>query len=284
MMTSRSVNCCINALLPRKLKKIVGILRDPTNNPPLTYPQMTRGTDYFVRLAPRQYILTDKNEVQPTAVLGTKPFVFVTTPECIHGRTLLEIYEDIGYEGEDIILSSRNQKTVAIVFRFPKDISFSEVKDGQFSQDWDKKVYVPTWENVFSLFSRLVERGTIQFKSPAEKDFVLGFPQSGKDRIQRTLYITLYETGGADWEYRSLLEANLSVFQHFMGNGRTHNEVIYPDIKSRDVKDWSHMGLLEFVGPKMGINQLPEVAIIDMGQLGIEDTYSAKGIPPRKEK
>ncbi len=269
-----------------KLKEIVGMLRDPENNKKIPYPEFTRTTDYFVRIAPRKPILTENNEVQPGAILGTKPLVFVTTPECIRGRTLLEIYEDIGYEAEDIIRWQRDQDMVAIVFRFPKEISYSNVTDGRFPEDWDKKVYVPTWENVNSLFSQLANCGTIEpekkgefapertfFRSQAEKGFVLGFPEDGKRRLKTIPYATLRTIGGADWVYRKLLEDKLSVFEHFEGNGWTHNELLDPDNLNPEA------GLLEFVGPNMKIKNLPEVAIIHLGRLSVEDTYSARGIP-----
>ena len=38
-------------------------------------------------------------------------------------------------------------------------------------------------------------------------------------------YYQLKGIGGSDWVYRQLLQSKLSTFEHFRGNGRTHNEV-----------------------------------------------------------
>ncbi|HET9711042.1 MAG TPA: hypothetical protein VFP64_04140, partial [Pyrinomonadaceae bacterium] len=205
-----------------------------------------------------------------------KPFVFLTTPESIFGRSLLEIYEDIGYEAESIIRDSRNKDTVAILFRYRDDISVSTLRDGNFPDDWSKWIYPTTWDNIFSLFTRLV-----QDEGSCNKDdkpwkriclpnmqaaFVLGFPLEGKLRLRTTTYPVLKATGGSDWEYRKLLEAKLSVFEHFRGNGETQNEVHDPDARQP--------GLLELVGPNMKIDDLQEVAIIHLGKLLIEDCYS----------
>ncbi len=100
--------------------------------------------------------------------------------------------------------------------------------------------------------------------------FVLGFPERGKERIKKASYTELKAIGGADWVYRSLLESKLSVFEHFRGNGRTHNEVLDPEGVQPEA------GLIEFVGPNRKLKDLPEVAIIHLGRLNIEDTYGVK--------
>jgi hypothetical protein len=150
---------------------------------------------------------------------------------------------------------------------------------------------------MFVLFERLAENATIDpqkrgeftpertfFRSGAEKMFVLGFPERGKERIKKASkaspgpgYAELKAIGGADWVYRSLLESKLSVFEHFRGNGRTHNEVLDPEGLDPEA------GLIEFVGPNRKIKDLPEVAIIHLGRLAIEDTFGVKAEPsPRR--
>jgi hypothetical protein len=250
----------------------------------IAYDQMTRTTEYFVRIAPRKHVLTPDNIIQDNAILGTKPLVFVTIPESVYGRSLLELYEDIGYEAEDIIRWQRNEDMIAIVFRYPEEIAVSSVRDGRLPADWDRKVYVPTWDNIFALFSRLADRATIEpakqgefaperlfFRSPDEKAFVAGFPEAGKQRIRTTSYTGLRAVGGSDWVYRQMLENKLSIFEHFRGNGRTHNEVRDPEGQHPEA------GLVEFVGPNRKIKVFPEVAIIHLGRLTIEDSYSARG-------
>jgi hypothetical protein len=266
-----------------KLQRIVATMRQLSTQK-IPYEQISRTTEYFVRIAPRKHVLTENNTIQDSAILGTKPLVFVTIPESVYGRSLLEIYADIGYEAEDIIRWQRNEDMIAIVFRYPEEIGVSAVRDGRLPDNWDKKVYVPTWDNVFALFSQLADSATVEpnkrgefapewlfFRSSAEKGFVLGFPDAGKERIKTAGYTGLRAVGGADWVYRQLLETKLSIFEHFRGNGRTHNEVSDPAGQQPEA------GLLEFVGPNRKIKMLPEVAIVHLGRLTIEDTYSAGG-------
>ncbi|MCP4353187.1 MAG: hypothetical protein GY795_47660 [Desulfobacterales bacterium] len=249
--------------------------------PEIPYSDLPAETEYFVRITPRIHILTKNNGVKDDAILGTKPFVFFTIPQGIYGKSLLDVYLDIGYEAEDIIRRQRDKDMVAIVFRYPENIRYSNVKNGQLPEKWDKKVYSTTWDNMFSLFSRLAEKAVIIpkikgefapekifFRSNTLKSFVSGFPESGKQRIKTTSYAALKATGGTDWTYRDLLEKKLSLFEHFRGNGFTLNEIKDPE----GVKDKS--GMPEFAGPDMKVRNLPEVIIIHLGKLKMEDTYS----------
>ena len=194
----------------------------------------------------------------------------------------MEIYEDIGYGAEDIIRMQRNEDMVAVVFRYPDSITISDVRNGRLPDDWDGRVYVPTWDNVIALFSRLGDGATVEpgkqgefalerlfFRSEVERAFILGYPEEGKCRIKKTRYAALRANGGSDWVYRQFLEAKLSIFEHFQGNGRTHNGVLDPD----DLQ--SEAGLLEFVGPNRKIKDLPEVAVIHLGRLVIESRFGA---------
>lgn len=264
------------ASLSGKLQKVVENIQ---NQPEVPYSDLSAETEYFVRIAPREYVLTKDNKIKESAIIGTKPFVFITTPEGIYGKSLLNIYLDIGYEAEDIIQWQRDKEMTAVVFRYPKEIVFSDVKNGQLSKDWDKKIYSPTWDNMFSIFDKLAENALVEpdkkgefapekifFRSNELKNFVSGFPEAGKERIKRTGYATLKEAGGADWVYRDLLEKKLSLFEHFRGNGRTLNEIKDPDGFKKE------SGLLEFVGPNMKLRELPELAVIYLGKLIVEDT------------
>jgi hypothetical protein len=78
----------------------------------------------------------------------------------------------------------------------------------------------------------------------------------------------LHATGGPLWRYRKLLEDKLSLFEHFRGDGRTENELL----DSRDAEAKGQ--LYEVVGPNMKLSDLPEVVIIHLGKLIIEDCYS----------
>ncbi|MCK5521871.1 MAG: hypothetical protein KAI83_01940 [Thiomargarita sp.] len=242
---------------------------------------ITQESNYFARIIPRKYVLTKNNEVQENAVLGTKPFVFFTTPEGIYGKSLLEIYLDIGYAAEDIIKWQRNQDMIVVVFRYPENIALSDIKNGDLPKFWDKKVYIPTWDNVFSVFHKLTENGTIEpnkrgayaperlfFASQAQKAFILNFPKTGKEKIKTIPYTNLKVMGGENWRYRKLLDNKLSIFEHFQGNGRTLNAM-----KNAD----NTQGLLEFIGPNMKIKDFPEFAIIHLGTLVIGDSYESSG-------
>ena len=255
------------------------------------YAQLSRSTVFYVRIVPRRIVLNADDTPQENAVLGGKPFVFFTTPQSLSGRTLLDMYQDIGYEAEDIVRWQRNEDMVALVFRYPGAIARTEMTDGKLPEDSGKKVYIPTWENVFSLFERLAERATVQpekrgefapevtfFRSSQEKAFVLSFPEDGKKRLKRAGYAELKAIGGADWTYRRLLETKLSIFEHFLGTGRTHNEVLDPDGLDPEA------GLFEFVGPNLKLKDLPDLAVVHLGSLSIKDTYSVSANPGPKAK
>ena len=247
-------------------------------------------TGYFVRIAPRNRVLTVDNKILETAVLAapSKPFVFLTTPEGIFGKSLLEIYEDIGYEAEGIMRDQPNQEMVAILFRYPNTITLSNVKDGNLDSDWPNRIYETTWDNMLSLFPQLVQDNQSdlcrQAEAPSRRiclpkldaDFVLSFPAEGKLLVKTARYRLLQGIGGSDWKYRKLLEDTLSVFEHFRGDGRTENELL----ELRDKPD-TPAQLREVVGPNMKINRLPEVAVIDLGRLMIDVCYSggSKGLP-----
>jgi len=225
--------------------------------------------------------LNDDNEIADKAVLAApnKPFVFLTTPESIFGKSLLEIYADIGYEAEDIIRSQRNEDMVAILFRYPDNITVSRVENGNLDGDWSNRIYTTTWDNILSLFTQLVQDKESELCNPTDgpskricltklkAESVLSFSAEGKDRIKKTEYRVLQGVGGPDWEYRKLLEDGLSVFEHFRGDGCTGNELL----EHRDQR--APARLREVIAPNMKINGLPEVAIIHLGRLTIEERF-----------
>ncbi len=247
--------------LTDNLRNIAAKIQD-VNQAKVPYAELTENGDYFARIIPRKYVLTENNEVRENAVLGAKPFVFFTTPEGFYGKSLLEMYLDIGYKAESIIGWQRNLEMIVIVFRYPKNIGFSKIRDGHLPKAWDQNIYVPTWHNVFSIFHLLTKN------DEAQKAFILNFPETGKEKIRSTPYPNLKLEGGKNWDYRELLERKLSIFEHFQGNGRTLN-----GINSANTKNG--LGLFEFLGPNMKINDLPEFAIIDLGMLIIKDTYTS---------
>ena len=253
-----------------------------TDTPSIPYADLKRTSAYFVRIAPRAHILDEKNRIKDSAILGTKPFVFITTPESIYGKSLLDIYLDIGYEAEDVLRWQRDTDMVAVVFRFPDGVTISDVTDGNLPQNWKNSVLVPTWDNIIALFNKLATEATIDpaskgefaperlfFRSEAERDSVLNLSPATRRHVVSTPYAILKVNGGTDWAYRDLLEKKLSIFEHFRGTGRTHNEVVDPTASN------PISGLLEFVGPNQKLKNLPELAIVHLGALKVSDDYSA---------
>ena len=256
---------------------------------------------YFVRILPRKYVLDEHNKLLPSAVLAqfTKPFAFLTTPESVYGRSLLDIYADIGYEAEGIVTAQRDLDVVAVLFRYPDNVTLSTVIDGRFGGEWPNGIYSTSWDNIIAVFTRLVQAETSAACKdaaaqagkkdpdpvhyiclpPSDQAFVASFPASGQQEVKRRSYIQLKAAGGTNWIYRELLESKLSVFEHFRGDGRTENELI-------DLKGGNPPRLREVVGPNVKLNTLPEVAVIDLGRLIIGDCYSdgGKELPKCKKR
>lgn len=246
---------------------------------------------YFVRLTQRAHILNPDSSLKPTAALHVLPYVFITPPKGLYGRPLLEIFAEIGYEAEYILSGQLGKETVAVVFRYPEGVALSEVSDGRLPADWERRVFVPTWENVFALFHALARKDKAETDraasdknapaprlglnlSEADLNFVVGFPEEGKRRVRCVPYAVLRAGGGADWRYRRLLEEKLSLFEHFRGNGRTQNELVDPDGVRPE------RGLREYVGPKMALKELDEFAVVALGALTVGPAF---GTPPEAE-
>src|ERR1051326_8194 len=140
------------------MQELAKILQDPHSDK-VPLPQLPKPARYFVRITERRFVLTPDNKLLPTAVLAgpARPFAFLTTPEGFFGKSLLEIYGDIGYAAEDMIRVQRNADMVVMLFRYPDNVSLSTVSNGNLSGDWRHRVYPTTWDNVLSLFTRLVQ-------------------------------------------------------------------------------------------------------------------------------
>ena len=258
---------------------------DPSK-PQIPVCALQKPSGYFVRITERQFVFTPTGEFNKDAVLAgpTKTRVFLTTPEGLVGKSLLEIYADIGYEAEDVLRKQAGRDMVAIVFRYPDTVTLSNVENGNLGRDWRNRIYPTTWDNVFSLFTRLVEaKGSAACNGdgtppkhiclpPPDRNFVLRFPLAMKRQLKTKAksYPVLQATGGSLWKYRKLLEDNLSLFEHFRGDGRTENELL----NFRDTE--AQPRLYEVIGPNMKISELSEVIVIHLGKLTIEDDYSRK--------
>ena len=252
---------------------------DP-NKPEIPVGPLQKPSGYFVRITEHQFVFTPTGELKPDAVLAgpTKTRVFLTTPEGLVGKSLLEIYADIGYEAEEVLRKQLGKEMVAVVFRYPDTVKLSNVENGNLERNWRNHIYPTTWDNVFSLFTRLVQAQGREGCNPAgtppkyicllpkDRAFVLRFPLARKRQLKRKTrsYPVLQATGGSLWEYRKLLEDNLSLFEHFRGDGRTENEL-------RNFRDTeSEPRLYEVIGPNMKISELSEVVIIRLGTLSVE--------------
>ena len=266
-----------------EMQKLRDKLRDPRTDK-VKLEELPKPARYFVRITERRFVLTPNNQLLPTAVLAgpARPFAFLTTPEGFFGKSLLEMYGDIGYEAEDMIRYQRNADMVVMLFRYPDNISLSTVTNGDLGRDWRHGIYATTWDNALSLFTRLVqdERSPACKQSelpaaniclsPSDRSFVLRFQSTARQQLKKKTkgYAVLHATGGPLWRYRKLLEDKLSLFEHFRGDGRTENELL----DSRDAE--SKGQLYEVVGPNMKLSDLPEVVIIHLGKLIIDDCYS----------
>lgn len=264
------------------MQAIVAKLQDPVQKP-VPYEKLCADSRYYARIAPRKFVIAADNSLLDTAILGTKPMVFLTTPESLYGKNLVDVYLDIGYEAEDILRWQRDTAMVVILFRYPDNVDPTPILDGVLPEDWHSKVYVPTWDNIFAVFGRLAQEASVDpgkegdyapwklsFTSEALRQFVLNFPVEGTTRVKTAGYSTLKQIGGADALYRNLLEKKLSIFEHFRGNGRTINELVDPEGAKRQT------GLYELIGPNAKIKELPEVAVIDLGTLVMQELYEPK--------
>jgi hypothetical protein len=224
-------------------------------------------------------VLDGPGDLNRDGWLGTKQFVFASTPDSVQGKSLLEIYLDIGYQATDVFRRQLNRDMVLLLFRLAPHTVVWPGRYGQLPAQWRDTIYVPTWDNVFALFERMARDAEIDrdrppgnerapegtfFRTEASRRFVLSYPASGKSRIRATGYDILLGLGGADCTYRRLLERKLSIFRHFKGDGRTHNEVLFPSGFVNET------GLLEYLVPNRKLVELDELYVVSMGSLRLD--------------
>jgi hypothetical protein len=169
---------------------------------------------------------------------------------------------------------------VVVLFRYPDNVNVSAERNGTLGGDWRDRIYPTTWANMLALFTRLVKdnrspackNAVIPAQniclSPSDRAFVLTFPRAGKRQLEKKEYAALHAMGGPLWRYRKLLEDKLSMFEHFRGDGRTENEV--EDFRNGQPGP----RLYEVVGPNIRLDKLPELVVIDLGKMIIEDCFS----------
>ncbi len=229
----------------------------------------------FARVMTRNDVL-DGSGLRNGAMLGGKPFVFVTLPEALYGRNLLHVFSTIGYSAEEVLTSQLGEEKVVAIFRWEDKVIAHPGRDGALPDAWSCAVYPATWDNVFSLVDRMAgdpqwnyvgEENQpavltkLQLRSPKEGQFLLGFPDAGKQRIKSSSYYALRKTKGADWEYRQLLERSMNLGEHFSGDGTSQATMIG--------RAKPPAGFPEFLGPNRGVAALAEVAIISLGALSV---------------
>lgn len=233
---------------------------------------LKRSNVYF-RFSERKYVIKG-DKLNKQAAVGGSPYVFLTVPQTGFGRSLYEIYSDLGYDAEGI-LKQRNRNMVAIVFRYKSEIKFSLERDGHGSldkSDFDQYVYVPTWKNAFALFSRLAGDATpdpknpfpLRFNDQSNRNLAQFFPADRRKHISTLPYPLLRMAGGPDWVYRQLLESKMSMNSHFRGVAITENTLSPADDRK---------GVPEFVGPNRAMDGLQEYAVIDVGRMEFREVH-----------
>jgi hypothetical protein len=236
------------------------------------------GVRVFVRVLPLKHVVDEKTSgLKDGARLGARPFVFLTTPEALYGKSLAGSFAAIGYSAEEAFLKNGGEKMAAVVFKYPGGFPVHPEGECLPEDGWDNRVYPATWDNLFCLTERMVRSGRsvvglvaredapkkLSLRSEADKAFVLGYPKAGKDRLRRASYASLKGVGGADWEYRQLLERCWSASEHFRGDGRTKLTYGSPS--------GSQKGFPEFVGPNLALSDTGTLAVIYLGTLKISE-------------
>lgn len=226
----------------------------------------------FARVVSRKHVLDGGLKTDGT--LGGRPFVFVTVPEALYGRTLLQVFSAIGYSADAVLTGQLGEEKVVVVFRWEGAITAHPGRDGCLPAAWDTAVYPATWGNLLALVDRMAgderwhqveqkgepaDPARLRLRSVKERHFLLGFPDAGKERVRSVTYHALQEAGGADWEYRRFLERAMSAAEHFTGDGMSKPTIV------GDAKPPA--GFPEFLGPNRALAALPEVAVVGLGTL-----------------
>ena len=231
----------------------------------------------FVRVVTSKYILSGPT-LKQGGMLGSRPFVFVTVPDALYGRSLLQVFSSIGYSADEVLTGQIGEEKVAVVFRWEETVTVHSGRDGTLPERWQNAVYPSTWDNLFSLVETMANADTghiipgnnqppnftkLNLKSAKERQFVLGFPESGKQRLKTATYSSLRDTQGSDWDYRQFLERGMSASEHFTGNGRCKPTIVGTSKPP--------VGFPEFLGPNREVTKLPEIAVIRLGALQIAE-------------
>ncbi len=257
----------LQAPLAPFVEKLLSAQEKPVSPPP--HPDAVQ---VFLRVVSKKFVL-DGAGLRKGAWLGSRPFVFLTLPDALYGKSLAKTFSDIGYSADEVLSDEVGEEKVALVFTYPAGVTLHRDRNGHLPDGWERKVYVPTWDNLFALAERLVRDGRVEIdpddrrfvpdrlrlRGEREKWFVLGFPEAGKRRVKTSSYALLRDTGGADWEYRALLERSLSAAEHFGGDGYTR-----PTFGRRPLP---RRGFPEFLGPNLPLDQAASLAVISLGAL-----------------
>jgi hypothetical protein len=259
--------------VPEGLRPVVGRLLDPAQ--PTVAAADARPAGVFARVASRKYII-EGGGLKGGGTLGGRPFVFVTPPETLYGRSLLQVFSAIGYAADEVLTGQLGEEKVAVVFRWGDVVATHPGRDGKLPDAWADAVYPATWENLTALVERMAadpkwhaldDAGgpptpmRLRLRSERERQFVLGFPESGLRRVRSTPYTALRDVGGADWEYRQVLERAMSASEHYTGDGTSR-----PTINGGGRRP---AGFPEFLGPNRPLAELPEVAVIGLGAIKV---------------
>ncbi|MBA4190723.1 MAG: hypothetical protein C0467_22285 [Planctomycetaceae bacterium] len=262
----------VPAALKPHIERLLAADQKPVN------PENTTANGVFLRVLSRHHAM-DGAKLKSGGWIGPRPAVFLTVPEAAYGRDLLGIFSAIGYDPEDILDTERGVEKVAVLFAYPEKVQTSDVKDGALPAEWDCRVFLATWDNLFSLVDRMAadkERWVtlrpegdgfvptkLQLRSERELSFLKGFPDEGKRRVKATEYAALRETGGSDWVYRQLVERLFGASEHYRGDGKTKLTLAG--------KRKPRVGFPEFLGPNSEFKDLPALAIVGLGAIRVSD-------------
>jgi hypothetical protein len=262
--------------LKAPLAPFVEKLLSPSEKKVILPPPHPADIRVFLRVVSKRHIL-DGEALRDNAWLGVRPFVFLTVPETAYGKTLAELFSAIGYSADEVLSHQVGEEKVALVFTYPEGIPPQPHRHGELPDEWERKVYVPTWDILFALTEKLIVENQFEvdpsgkgffptkllLRDQREKLFVLGYPEAGKQRIKKVDYDSLRIGGGADWEYRAILERSMSAASHFRGNGFTQ-----PTFGPRPLPQ---QGYPEFLGPNAPLRELAALAVIYLGRLRLTE-------------
>ena len=105
--------------VPESLRPAVKKLLDPDQ--PTVKPEGVQAEGVFLRVTARRFVL-DGGRLKDGGWLGSRPFVFLTVPETIYGRSLLEVFSGIGYGADEVLAREVGDEKVAVVFRYEKAV------------------------------------------------------------------------------------------------------------------------------------------------------------------